>query len=131
MQFDAMFVDPMAAKYGAQSDGYPNVHDGLSLVKSDACESGYKGVSISRAAGSITCFQARDGSCMLGAFPTRVEAAVAFARSRETTKDVCNHQRQERPGVARAQSSTNSSHASWPMVTGRSQSMASTQRALT
>ena len=90
-----MFVDPMAAKYGAQPDGYPSVHDGLSLVKSDTCESGYKGVSISRA-GSITCFQARDGSCMLGAFPTRVEAAVAFARSRETTKDVRNHQRQER-----------------------------------
>jgi SAM-dependent methyltransferase len=96
MQSGAMFVDPMAAKYGAQPDGYPSVHDGLSLVKSDACESGYKGVSVSRAAGSITCFQARDGSCMLGAFPTRVEAAVAFARSRETTKDVRNHQRQER-----------------------------------
>ena len=58
-----MFVDPMAAKYGAQPDGYPSVHDGLSLVKSDTCESGYKGVSISRA-GSITCFQARDGSCL-------------------------------------------------------------------
>jgi hypothetical protein len=56
MQSDAMFVDPMAAKYGAQSDGYPSVHDGLSLVKSDACESGYKGVSISRAAGSITIY---------------------------------------------------------------------------
>jgi hypothetical protein len=73
----------MVAKHGPQGDGYPDVCNGMQLIKSVTCDSGYKGISVSRT-GSTLCFQARDGARSLGLFPTRTEAAAAFARSRET-----------------------------------------------
>eukprot|EP00966_Prymnesium_polylepis_P044882 1039535-Prymnesium_polylepis.1 len=76
------------------TDGYPDTHEGKPLHKS-AGESGYKGVSISRGGPSGKGFVARNGSIMLGSFPTRLDAALAFARSKEESRDTQSHQRQE------------------------------------
>ena len=75
-------------------DGYPDAHQGLTLIKTPA-GSGYKGVS-SRPAGIGGGFSARDGGRQLGTFATRVEAAAAFARSRAEQREQHHHRRDER-----------------------------------
>ena len=90
----ATSADPMHA---SQSDGYPDTAEGQTLHKS-ASGSGFKGVSVARGppgSGSAPCYTARDGSANLGTFSTRVEAALAYARSRELSRDVQSHQRQD------------------------------------
>ena len=92
----ASWADPLAA---TATDGYPDEAEGKSLIKA-ATGSGYKGVTFSHggkpgSAQAKPCYIARDGSRNLGSFESRVEAAVAFARSREVSRDTQNHQRQD------------------------------------
>ena len=80
----------------SDNDGYPDAHQGLTLIKTpNAAGSGYKGVS-SRPTGIGGGFSARDGGRQLGTFATRVEAAAAFARSRAEQREQHHHRRDER-----------------------------------
>ena len=73
-------------------DGYPDTVDGVPLHKSGN-ESGYKGVTAVRL--PAPGFRARDGPRTLGTFPTRVQAALAFARSHLERREEQHHARKE------------------------------------
>jgi SAM-dependent methyltransferase len=73
-------------------DGYPDEVDGVALYKSGN-ESGYKGVTSVRL--PAPGYRARDGPRTLGTFPTRLQAAVAFARSQLEAREEKHHARKE------------------------------------
>jgi hypothetical protein len=76
-----------------ETEDYPDSADGLVLHKSSTA-SGYKGVSAVRF--PTVGFLARDGTRVLGTFATRIEAALAYARSQLDQRDEKHHARKER-----------------------------------
>jgi len=74
-------------------DGYPDEINGVMLHKSAAAESGYKGVTAVRL--PVQGFRARDGARVLGIFTTRVEAAIAYARSQLEQREEKHHARKD------------------------------------
>lgn len=77
--------DAVADEIAIIDDGYPDTAEGMTLHKASATETGYKGVTKVRL--PVPGFLGRDGSKRLGIFSTRVEAALAFARSKQGQKE--------------------------------------------